>query len=217
MNTVPNPDRHLSQPPIDPTQVLSPWVDYDDFGMTCSKRTGSQGYIVTKICPSSIVQDGGKRITICGMVSKMYGAMEKVRAHVDKILRRKGYSLLAERVAERVYVFHGWHDIEKLADSYIVRDSKTQMQMKNGMTRKIFINALLLNQFMNENDFNIGSPLINLDKDRLMEIAGICGQYYRIPPEHLADAWIKVMGMEYYDPERQREILRRLKELRISE
>jgi len=112
------------------------------------------------------------------------------------------------------YKFLPLESIEILVDQYIQLDTRVQMRIRNGMTREIYLDHTILNEFINQNDPTLEcGPFGIPTEDSLLRVAGLCVQQYGRTPEQLTDAFQRASGTEFLDQELREEIERRFKEL----
>ncbi|MBW2991035.1 hypothetical protein KY348_05015 [Candidatus Woesearchaeota archaeon] len=110
-------------------------------------------------------------------------------------------------MAEKKYVFSPMKSIEELADGYLKTDARYQMMKRNGMTREMFVNFHIINNFINKND-----PPLETDQRHMFtgqafeQVIKACAQHYHKPPEKLKEAWDKCTGTDFYDREKRERI-----------
>jgi hypothetical protein len=105
------------------------------------------------------------------------------------------------------YIFETLKGLENLANDYERLDGNIQMMIRNGMTRKIHVNFLIVQYFMNYNGIirnDREDPHNEYTKMPLSEIIRNCAEHYNIKPEELNEDFLRYTGTEFLDKERKK-------------
>ena len=111
------------------------------------------------------------------------------------------------------YRFSPLERVEELAKSYIEVDRNWKMQARNGMSGEMCIDFWIMQLFMNNNHEYIDEQNDLPTPESLDLTAKECARHYNRDPDKLKDIYLRILNMEFYDPEKRERIERELAEL----
>jgi hypothetical protein len=99
-------------------------------------------------------------------------------------------------------------ELEALADFYIAHDEKVKNKIRNGMSRELFLDYIILNNFMLDNviEPEIDEETFMPTDEALFRVAKRCSRHYHRKPARLVEAFKKTCGLDFHDPEKRDEI-----------